>query len=105
MPSSPQLPRRPSAKSVGLILVFGLLHYAIFTVTYVQSAVMHPRVANSGSLPITVKVLSFPFGYVAAAGLPIDIFPIMIAANSLLWGVICTAAVIGCLRLAKLARH
>jgi hypothetical protein len=90
---------------VGSILVFALLHYAIFTVTYVQSAVIHSR-ADSASLRAAVKVLSFPLGYVANVGLPIDVFPITIVANSLLWGAVCTAALIGCLRLAaKLPRH
>jgi hypothetical protein len=82
---------------VGLVLVFSLLHYAIFTVTYVRSVVVHPEV-NWTPMQAAARVLSFPLGYLANLGLPIDIFPVMIVVNSLLWGIACTGAVIWCLR-------
>lgn len=86
------------AKLVGASVAFALMHYAAFSASYVRSEVIHSG-ADQGLWQTVSRVLRFPLGYLANAPLHVDIFPIAIAANSLLWGA--TAALVACLRVAR----
>lgn len=90
------------AKWIGASLGFALLHFASFTVSYVQSEVIRPA-SDQPRWQAVSEVLSFPLVYVATLPSPFDIFPIAIVANSLLWGTACTAIVVTFAR--RLARR
>lgn len=81
------------AKWIGASLGFALLHFASFTVSYVRSEVIRPASDQPGWQTAS-EVLSFPLVYMASLPSPLDIFPVAIAANSLLWGTACTALVV-----------
>ena len=73
------------AKVVGASIGLALLHFAVFTVSYVQSTV----VSSSAQHPVlraVAAVLAFPLVHATNRLSPIDVFPIAVVANSLLWG-------------------
>jgi len=88
------------AKMIGSSIVLALIHYAAFSVSYVRVEVVH-SVPNHELWQTLHVVLGFPFGYLGNGPLHVDVFPIAIAANSLLWGTACTAAVAGFMRLIR----
>ena len=85
---------------IGSSIMLALIHYAAFSVSYVRSEVVH-SVPDHGLWHTVMLVLGFPFGYLTDGPLHVDIFPIAIAANSLLWGATCTAAIVGFMRIAR----
>jgi len=87
-------------KIVASSIVFALIHYSAFSVGYVRSEVVH-SVQDHGPWRIALVVLGFPFGHPLKGPLHVDIFPIAITLNSLLWGAACTATVLGFMRLAR----
>lgn len=75
------------AKLISASIALALLHFAVFTVSYVQSAVV-PSSAQHTALRAVVAVLAFPLVHVTNLLSPIDLFPIAVVANSLLWGAV-----------------
>lgn len=79
----------------GLVVVsvmLALLHYAAFTVSYARSHVL-PLAEQDEGWRIVAGILSFPFGFLGRLVTAIDLFPVLIAANSLLWGAVLGAVV------------
>jgi hypothetical protein len=70
--------------SIGL----ALLHFAVFTVCYVHSAVI-PSSAHDTAPRVVAGILAFPLVYATNLLSPIDIFPMAVIGNSILWGVFC----------------
>jgi hypothetical protein len=91
---------RSTITLIGFSFAFALLHYAVFTVSYVRAEVIHPESGHVWSQR-AAEIFAFPLVYLAKVPLPIDVFPIAVIANSLLWGIVCTAAVIGARRIAR----
>jgi hypothetical protein len=89
------------AKLIGAGVGLALLHYAIFTVSYVHSEVVHAGPHPSQGWQAASEVLAFPLGYLVNVPLPVDLFPVAIVVNSLLWGAAGTAAIIGLLRVVR----
>jgi hypothetical protein len=70
-----------------------LLHFALSWVSFTRSAAINP----SGSTPLwrgISEVLAFPLDYLSNALSALDIFPILMIVNSLLWGVVAAFIVI-----------
>ena len=63
-----------------------LVHYAVFTVSFVQSEVVASATPQPASRVLS-GVLGFPLAYLAELIPRIDIFPIAVFANSVLWGI------------------
>lgn len=83
---------RSKMKLIGFSLGLALLHYAVFTVSYVRAEVIHPGPGHVWWQRAS-EVLAFPLGYLADAPLPVDIFPIAVIANSHhRWGSSCALA-------------
>jgi hypothetical protein len=80
------------AKLIGTSIGFALLHYAAFTVSYVRSEVIY-SVADQDQWQIVLKALSFPLVYLARLSSSVDFFPIVIVANSFLWGAACAVVI------------
>ena len=82
------------ASSIG----FAFIHYAVFSVIYVRVEVLH-SLPGHGLWWAILGFLGFPLGYLNS--FYVDVFPIAMAANSLLWGVACATAVVGLPRLVQ----
>lgn len=75
------------AKLVGACIALALLHFAVFTVSYVQSTVASSS-AQHPVLKAVAAVLAFPLVHATNLVSPIDLFPIAVVANSVLWGAV-----------------
>src|SRR5690606_23430976 len=80
------------AKLIGASIALALLHFAVFTVSYVQSAVV-PSSTQHTALRAVAAVLAFPLVHATNLLSPIDLFPIAVVVNSLLWGSVCILGV------------
>lgn len=80
------------ARLIGASIALALLHFAVFTVSYVQSVVVHSSKQHT-ALRTVAAVLAFPLVYVTNLLRPIELFPIPVVANSLLWGAVCSLGV------------
>lgn len=73
--------------------LFAVVHYAMFSVSYVES-----EIPGAGDNPATAAamtaVLSFPLGYLARLPSLAELFPVIVALNSLLWGIACAWGVL-----------
>ena len=71
-----------------LAVLFAALHYAVFSVSYVEA-----KVPGAGDDPVSSgvvnAVLSFPLGYLARLPSLAEVFPVIVTLNSLLWGIAC----------------
>jgi hypothetical protein len=85
--------RYAKAKFFVLALVIAALHYAIFSVNYVESEIpgagAHPEVSR-----IVKAVLSFPLAYLGSLQSLADWFPVIIVMNSILWGLIVSTVIL-----------
>jgi hypothetical protein len=79
------------AKLCAAAIGFGLLHFAVFTVSYVQAHV-DPS-AHAAAWGIVAAVLSVPLVAIAQLASHVDIFPLAVYANSILWGIGCAVLI------------
>jgi len=71
-----------------IAVLFAALHYAVFSVNYVEAEIPGAG-ENPAAAGIVTAVLSFPLGYLARLPSLAELFPVIVAVNSLLWGVAC----------------
>lgn len=74
-----------------MVVGFGLLHFAVFSVSYVQAHV--DPAANAAAWGIVAAVLSIPLVSLAQLVSRVDIFPFAVYANSVLWGIGCAVLI------------
>lgn len=79
------------AKLCAVVVGFGLLHFSIFSVSYVQAHV-DPS-AHAAAWGIVAAVLSVPLVALAQLASHVNIFPLAVYANSVLWGIGCAALI------------
>ena len=72
---------------LGAIAVVGILHFCLSWVAFTKSELIKPTEAT-GMWKSVTRVLAFPLVYLGDAASGIDLFPILMIANSLLWGVV-----------------
>jgi hypothetical protein len=94
-------PTLSKAKFITIVVLIAILHYAVFSVSYVEA-----EVPGAGADPATSGViktiLSFPLGYLANVRSLAEWFPVIVALNSLLWGVACAMIVSRVVRATRL---
>jgi hypothetical protein len=73
-------------KVIGASMGLALLHFAVFTVSYVESEVVSthtPQVVKQ----VLAAVLAFPLVSATQLLPSLDLFPVAVVANSSVWGV------------------
>jgi hypothetical protein len=75
-------------KLAAIAVVFAALHYAVFSISYVEAEV--PGAGRDPATSAVIKgILSFPLGYLASKPSLAELFLVIVASNSLLWGIAC----------------
>jgi len=85
---------------IALGIVLATAHYAAFSVSYVRAEVVH-SIPNPRLWRILELILGAPFGRPLTGRIRVDVFPIALVANSILWGAALTGATMGVMRLAR----
>lgn len=79
-------------KFIGASLGLALLHFVVFTVSYVESEVVSTH-APPGAMQVLATLLAFPLVRATQLLPSIDLFPVAVVANSFLWGVACVLGI------------
>lgn len=74
-----------------VVVGVGLLHFAVFSISYVQAHV-DPS-PNAGAWSVVATVLSVPLVTLAQLVSHVDLFPLAAFTNSVLWGVGCAVLI------------
>jgi hypothetical protein len=70
---------------IALFVVVAVVHFCLSWVAFMKSELIKPNEATH-VWRMASEVLAFPLVYLANSATAIDLFPVLMIANSLLWG-------------------
>lgn len=75
-------------------LVVAVVHFCLSWIAFTKSELIHPNEATE-YWKVATRVLAFPLVYGGGVTGSVDLFPVLMIANSILWGVVVSLIVRG----------
>jgi hypothetical protein len=82
--------------TIAAAAIIAVAHFCLSWVSFMKSELIRPNDATE-SWKMVTRILAFPLIYLSNVGSTVDLFPVLMIANSLLWGLTIVMVVKWCI--------